>query len=365
MRYLKKLFLATAILLWGACAFAQVKTAYTFTAAGGTADNVYVAIGQPFYSQVSSGGYEVSYSVAQAQLIQVTVDTAICYGDGLVKYGYTFSPETPVGSYDSTRYLHTAQYNYDSTFTLHLTVNPVYYIHDTLVTYELPAGINEGDNTLEYQTIAGCDSIIYLYVIHCTAVEDFDGTTYNPIIVSGHCWTQENLRSLHYADGIGIPTHMVYQTADYPNAAANLDTYGRLYTWQSVVRVPENSTDVPVPDAASGYVQGICPNGWHVPTKNDMQYLMSNTSEALRSTNLWLIPGTNTSEFTALPAGQYNPNTSRFENLLGFTGFWTSTPLTEGTTTSAYYGRLDSWCGEYRIDEATGSYGFSVRCVKH
>lgn len=302
--------------------------------------------------------------MAQAQLIKVTIDTAICFGDGLEKYGYSFSPETPVGNYDSTRYLHTAQFNYDSIFTIHLTVNPVYEIYDTLVAYEIPAGMQEGDNDLDYQTVAGCDSTVHLYVIHCTAVQDYDGTTYNPVIVSNVCWTKENLRSLHYADGGDIPGKMVYYSADFPDTAANRDTYGRLYTWYSTVRLPETSTDLPTP-GANGFVQGICPDGWHVPTLNDMQKLMANPAATLRSTNLWLIPGTNTTEFTALPAGQFNPNAKRFENLLAETGYWTCAPISATSSATSYYGRLDCWCGEYRIDDVTGNYGLSVRCVKH
>lgn len=365
MKYSKQLFISAAMLLWSVCAFAQVNTVNGFTAGGGTTDNVYVAIGQPFFPQVTDGNYEVSYGVAQAQLIKVTIDTAICFGDGLEKYGYSFSPETPVGNYDSTRYLHTAQYNYDSVFTLLLTVNPVYDIYDTLVAYELPAGIVEGDNLLEYQTVAGCDSTIHLYVIHCTAVNDWDGTTYNPVIVSNMCWTKENLRSLHYADGGTIPGKMVYYSADHSDTTQNLDTYGRLYTWFSSVRLPENSTDAPTPDATTGYVQGICPDGWHVPTRHDMEKLTANPAATLRTTNLWLIPGTNTTDFSAKPAGEFNPNTRRFENLLGYTGFWTSTPVGIGSSTSAYYGKLDCWCGEYLVDETTGNYALSVRCVKH
>lgn len=366
MKYSKQLFIATALLLWSVCAFAQVNTVKGFTAGGGTTDNVYVAIGQPFFPQVADGNYEVSYGVAQAQLKQVTIDTNICFGDGLDKYGYYFSPETPVGTYDSTRYLHNAEFNYDSVFRLIVTVNPTYEIYDTLVTYELPAGMQEGDNDIEYQTVAGCDSIVHLYVILCAPVTDYDGTTYNAVIVSNVCWTKENLRSEHDANGNDIPGKMVYYSADFPNTNDNLDTYGRLYTWYSTVGLPENSadTDVPTP-GANGFVQGICPEGWHVPTLNDMQKLMANPAPTLRSTNLWLIPGTNTTDFTALPAGEFNPNAKRFENLLGQTGYWTCVPISPTSSATAYYGRLDCWCGEYRIDDVTGNYGLSVRCVKH
>lgn len=353
------------MLLWGACAFAQVNTVNGFTAGGGTTDNVYTAIGQPFYPQVAEGDYEISYGVAQAQLKEVTIDTAICFGDGLEKYGYSFSPETPVGTYDSSRYVHNAEFNYDSIFRLIVTVNPVYELYDTLVTYELPAGMQEGDNDLEYQTVAGCDSTVHLYVILCVPVTDYDGNTYNTVIVSGRCWTKENLRSEHDANGADIAGKMVYYSSfDFPNTTDNLNTYGRLYTWTSTVGLPENSTDVPVP-GANGYVQGICPDGWHVPDLADMQSLMAHPAPTLRSTNLWLIPGTNTTEFTALPAGLFNPNTSRFEDILSQTGYWTSEPISPTASTTSYFGRLDCWCGEYRIDDTTGNYGFSVRCVKH
>ena len=83
---------------------------------------------------------------------------------------------------------------------------------------------------------------------------------------------------------------------------------------------------------------------------------------ALKSTDLWIIPGDNSTGFTAYPAGLYNPNTGRFENLLGETRFWTSENVGGALATSA--GATFS-CNAIIFQNNSKDSGFSIRCVKN
>ena len=75
---------------------------------------------------------------------------------------------------------------------------------------------------------------------------------------------------MHYADdNSDIPVALVYNIAPDNDEDANLEAFGRLYTWYSAVKLPEGSTDA----LAEGYVQGICPDGWHIPTHEEMMKL--------------------------------------------------------------------------------------------
>ena len=154
-------------------------------------------------------------------------------------------------------------------------------------------------------------------------VSDYDGYNYHTVLVAGSCWMKENLRAVHYAGGAAIPSASVYHCGNLDDQATNLATYGRLYTWYSAVNVPENSTIAPSVDA-EGYVRGACPVGWHIPTMEEMNALRALSADDLRSLNLWLNGenNTNSTGFSALPAGQYTSATNRYEYMLGRTGFW-------------------------------------------
>jgi uncharacterized protein (TIGR02145 family) len=194
-------------------------------------------------------------------------------------------------------------------------------------------------------------------------VPDYDGYNYQTVSVAGYCWMKENLRSTHYAGGLDIPSATVYHYGNLDDQAANLATYGRLYTWYSAVNVPENSTLAPSVDA-EGYVRGACPAGWHIPTVEEMDALRALSADDLRSLNLWLNGenNTNSTGFTALPAGQYTSATSRYEYLLGRTGFWSvdGSALMSSTLNTTM---IMNYCDVPLTSPMMKADALSVRCV--
>lgn len=367
---------------------AQTDFAHAFSTACGQAGNVSFTVGQPFYQQVKNYfSLETAEGVQQAQIVYNNIELDGCQNDEKVSperlvsdyeffRGYdgviTFNGQDlhilPAGHYDSTdvdsrHYSWNGPFNYDSVTTMILDVWPIYEKYDTLrLDISDMQGFHEGDNDRTLSTSDhGCDSLVHYYVLTCgEVIADADGNEYNTLFVGPYCWTQQNLRPTHYTDGDPIADPMIYKSPDFPNEAENLEQYGYLYTWYDAVDLPEGSTDEPA--LTDGiFAQGLCPEGWHIPSERNMASLVSFEAPALKSTILWIEPGNNSTRFTAYPAGIYNPTTDRFENMLGETRYWTDH---SDTSTSAKNGVLTYSCTEILIDSNAKSYGFSVRCVK-
>lgn len=391
---MKKLLILTAFLsILIHFAQAQTEGVRTFSTACGQAENVSFVFGQPFYLQTTgSSGLEVAEGVCQAQIMYKDYVLEGCQNDTLLSpeyladhYGFFRDYQgtipfngrdlhiLPAGYYDSTdvdarHYSWTAQYNYDSVTTLVVNVHPIYEMWDTLRLYvDDMNGFDPGDNDRSLATQYGCDSLVHYFVLTCgEVVADGDGNEYNTLFVGPYCWTLQNMKSTHYANADGLQgdtvlNNRIYYSSEYPDIAANLEQYGRLYSWYSAMRVPEGSTE-PVAYDTADFVRGICPIGYHIPTAANMESLADVGTSALKSTDLWIIPGNNSTGFTAYPAGLYNPNTGRFENLLGETRFWTSENVGGALATSA--GATFS-CNEIIFQNNSKDYGFSIRCVKN
>ena len=191
---------------------------------------------------------------------------------------------------------------------------------------------------------------------------DADGNVYLSVRVGAICWTKTNLRSEHYADSTPVPNPMTYVSSTFPNAEANLNRYGHLYSWYDAVRLDNNNGYAePVTDS-EGHVQGICPNGWHLPSLEEYQTLQGFAAEDLMATEGWIWgEATDATGFSLLPAGIYTG--FRFEGMSGDAYLWTSTEC------SNHYG---AWCCSFLYGcERLLEYdyikkaGMSVRCIKH
>lgn len=350
----------------------NTKTSHSFVTSQGQAGNVSYSYGQIFSHQLkAASGEDVVPGVQQAQLIRETIDTALCQNDVQPIAGFDFhsldaeGKIIPAGQYDSAHYT-SSVLNYDSLTEITLTVWPIYEGTDTLrLSYDqmVERGFEPGRNDLLLNSIHDCDSLIHYMVYVCGFPEvlDGDGNNYSNLWLGYECWTNSNMHTTHYTDGSEAPS-MIYNSDLYPNEAANLNTYGRLYTWQTAVGLPEGSGDMPERTAdGNHFVQGICPAGWHIPTMENANALADFPANTLMSDSLWLTPGNNISGFDGRPAGFYNPNTTRFENLLGFTHYWSD------ETISAYMAKCCSLmfgCENVLHEDRDKISGLSVRCVK-
>ncbi len=108
------------------------------------------------------------------------------------------------------------------------------------------------------------------------AVMDVDGHSYDAVMIGNKTWMIQNLKTTRFADGGEIPVGGVGEFSDelpyryLPNgSSSNVAKCGYLYNWSALMHGEESSGDNP-----SG-VQGICPMGWHVPSKAEWSQLVS------------------------------------------------------------------------------------------
>ncbi len=180
------------------------------------------------------------------------------------------------------------------------------------------------------------------------------------------CWFRENYAGTLYPDGTtAIPFARGYYHSQSPDSLANIDTYGRLYTWESATGT--TSANRAFDD---GKVQGVCPDGWRLPEASEMTRLgLYYTGDELRSQILWADGGGHSSPetgFYALPAGMYNASARRFEKMYTYTGFWTSSEVGAAGSSEAIYGWLTVYCDvlENGSNSTSSGQALSIRCVK-
>ncbi len=213
------------------------------------------------------------------------------------------------------------------------------------------------------------------------AVTDIDGNSYDAVLIGSQVWMASNLRTTRYANGDSIPEKDTISAIDPCRYAPSTDvaTYGYLYNWPAVMHGEPTSSHNP-----SG-VQGICPDGWHVPSDAEWTQLISycgnysvyvcngiekNIAKSLAAEYGWQLyeynecavgnnqSANNTIGFGALPAGNYGGSFSNFGNNAYY---WSAT----GHSSSDSYYR----CLYYNSTSVSRSYsitefGFSVRCVR-
>jgi uncharacterized protein (TIGR02145 family) len=157
-------------------------------------------------------------------------------------------------------------------------------------------------------------------------VTDIDGNVYLTITIGQQEWMAENLRTASYSNGTPITNIADMDEWEentsagswvfYDNDESNDAVYGKLYNWFAV-------TDS----------QGLCPEGWHVPSGDEWNVLTDNfggpdtagCSMKESGTNHWESPNTcanNLSGFTALPGGYRDP--SGFVNIGRHGGWWST-----------------------------------------
>lgn len=231
----------------------------------------------------------------------------------------------------------------------------------------------EGDNIVtwtmedECGNKATCQQHVMVTFPPCPDAVDKDGNVYHSVHIDCDCWTVRNLESLTYPDyatnhttthpnaGAAIPGVYNYTSPEYPNTNENVTNFGRLYDWPSVVNGGALND--------YGHVQGICPDGWYVPTAAQYDALNAHGADALKDSRFWLDGGgSNTTGFSSLPGGYYDGSIQRYLNLMGEDYYWSTTLEGGVPTPSASSMRYN--CESLIDADVREGLGYSVRCVK-
>ncbi|MBP5421771.1 MAG: fibrobacter succinogenes major paralogous domain-containing protein [Paludibacteraceae bacterium] len=216
---------------------------------------------------------------------------------------------------------------------------------------------------------------------------DYDGNVYNTVKIGSQCWMKENLRTTHYASGgsidLGTDTSSTVAYRYYPaGSSSNVSVYGYLYNWSAVMHGSSSSSTNP-----SG-VQGVCPNGWHMPSETEWTQLINyvssqsqfwcdnnseNIAKALAANCGWLTDGTypfpcavgnnlannNSTGFSILPSG-----TNGVLHLMGsYAYFWSASQDSYSNATSCIY--IQTIFSTIMHYVSNPSAGYSVRCLKN
>ncbi|MBU0765556.1 MAG: hypothetical protein KJ607_12040, partial [Bacteroidetes bacterium] len=146
----------------------------------------------------------------------------------------------------------------------------------------------------------------------------------------------------------------------YNNNIAYCDTLGGLYEWNEAKQY-------------SALSKGVCPAGWHIPSKTEWSTLSSYlggdgvSGGKIKQTGTanWSSPNTgatNSSGFTGLAGGVRNYSDGSIYNKDYYGGFWSST---ESTSNWAWYRMLEYDSDDLLEDDTWKNTGWSVRCLKN
>ena len=191
-------------------------------------------------------------------------------------------------------------------------------------------------------------------------------------------WMAENL---NYSDSVKTPS-LKGKSWCYRDSAKYCEVSGRYYTWAAAIDSVALVSDTVAPlDCGYGKtcelgeqrIQGICPDGWHLPNRDEWGWLsvyLGNAGVAgdtLKALTGWDYAGTENNNgvdaygFTALPTGRRVSETS-WRNIGSDVYYWTSQ---EEDAYEAQYSNMNNQYTKFYLYQGSKTYGQSVRCVKN
>ncbi len=215
-------------------------------------------------------------------------------------------------------------------------------------------------------------------VVTGTMTDSRDNKVYKTVTIGTQTWMAENLNYAYTSVPYKFDSKYGSYTSDstswcYDDDPSNCDKYGRLYTWAvSMDSIGTWSTN----GIGCGYgstcsptypVRGICPTGWHMPTKAEFETLFTavggsfQAAKRLKSTSGWEAAGEaiDAYGFSALPAGARD-NKGAFSSPGLYAYFWSATEFRDYAYNIFLYGN-DEFAYLKYVDKYLG---LSVRCLK-
>lgn len=227
------------------------------------------------------------------------------------------------------------------------------------------------------------------------AVKDICNNEYKCVKIGNQVWMAENLRCDKYDTrskraGEKISTSENVSFSPYYTDATDkhnwgakyateellqqVDKLGYSYNWAAAVGFESGEAAESQTTPFEGDCQGICPNGWHVPTNAEWDALAEamggikhkngnflNIGKKLKTTSGWYNGGNGTDDcsFAVLPAGYAYGSTVKYVG--SGVAFWTATPYVDDELAYDCYLGYDSdaLCKDINYK----NYALYIRCV--
>ena len=237
---------------------------------------------------------------------------------------------------------------------------------DTLQSGILDDPDGNTDYTFQFATNIPCPG---------TSTVNYGGKEYNTIQIFSQCWLKENLDVGEMVPGSIVQSdNGALEKYCFDNDTNNCNIYGGLYLWNEMMQY---STQLGV--------QGICPQGWHIPTNEewkvlegsvDSQYGIGNpewddlyplrgydAGTNLKATSGWYENGNGTDlfGFSGLPGG-FRLYDGSFDYMLYRSHWWTSTVKYDYAWHHFLRYNLPQSGKDF---DSKVEFGFSVRCIKN
>ncbi|MBO7651367.1 MAG: carboxypeptidase-like regulatory domain-containing protein, partial [Bacteroidales bacterium] len=287
-----------------------------------------------------------------------TIDLDITLNEGEYDDFYQFENRNVYYGTERNRLILSEYIDYESDYH-HFSVN----LHDLAAEtkYYYVAEVTNDYGTTRSDTLE--------FITCGTMTDSRDNTQYYTIQIGNQTWMAQNLKFDGVTAGTDTSSFVAYRY-NPDDFDGYVEDYGYLYNWTAILNGGNSSTENP-----SG-VQGICPNGWHLPSDAEWTQLTeylgggdevaamlsghpASEGQYWEITDMTESVNFGKSGFNAMPTGVYYAGYYEFGKQ---TAFWSVTESDDIHIYSRYimgYGE-----GSISRSENEGPNGYAVRCIK-
>jgi uncharacterized protein (TIGR02145 family) len=202
-------------------------------------------------------------------------------------------------------------------------------------------------------------AIVYGSIIEnpTTFTDKRDGHVYRQIKIGNQVWMAENLNYGKLVLNMQQSNNTVPEKSYYKNDSVLGKKFGALYTWEEAVQYKN----------AAGITQGLCPDGWHLPSDSEWNTLCRHLDKSINDkTDGWqgetigiVLIDSLKHKFNVKFCGNAVSHWWFYLNEMAY--FWTATPHSNA---SARYKALAKQSNKIYSGYGDVQIGMNIRCIK-
>lgn len=216
---------------------------------------------------------------------------------------------------------------------------------------------NTSNNVLEVYNGTVWNSATSKFICGSSQIADTAGNYYKTVKIGNQCWMAENINiGTMVAGSIDQDDNSTLEKYCYNDSEDSCKSLGGLYQWDELMQY------------SSINAQGLCPDGWHIPTDAEWCTLERAIDLTIDCNTIgWrgIDAGTSLKQggisgFNSLFAGHRN-TANTFDKFGADAYYWTSTT----GTTGAWNRNINNNETSTARNDISKNYGLSVRCLKN